>query len=133
MVYPRSCEVCSLEFEAARPNARYCSPAHRTQASRDRARARTQDLDAQAQDGFVTRATRRELTEGDRADTAAGLAALALAHRIDHAERETGSSFAAVVREHRRTLADALRNLIPKGDAVDELKRKREQRAAGAR
>lgn len=134
MVYVRTCDYCGLEFEAARSNARYCGGAHRNQASRDRARARQQEAQDQAREGFVASATRRELAEHDRQDTAAGLAALALAGRIDHAERETGSSFAAVVREHRRTLADALKGTVPQGDVVDEVRAKREQhRAARSR
>ena len=80
----------------------------------------------------LTKATLAALQEADRAETPGGRAALLLARRLDMTTADTGSSIAALVREHRATLAAALAN-AQTGDQVDELKERRDRkRAAGA-
>lgn len=80
----------------------------------------------------LSKATLAALEEAGRTDTPAGRAALLLARRLDMTTADTGSSIAALVREHRATLAAALAN-AQTGDRVDELKERRDRkRATGA-
>jgi hypothetical protein len=81
--------------------------------------------------GPVLMTTMTVLVEAKRHETPGGTAALALAMRIDHPYGETGSSLAALVREHRAALADALRGAAVKDDPIDELGKRRDEKLAG--
>jgi hypothetical protein len=71
-----------------------------------------------------------ELTAAGRLNTSAGQAAVALASRID-AGAESSSGLAALTREMRAAMAEATANVAQAGDALDELRAKREARRAG--
>jgi hypothetical protein len=68
-----------------------------------------------------------ELTEAGRLQTSAGQAAVALASRID-AGAESSSGLAALTREMRAAMAEATANVAQTGDALDELRARREAR-----
>ncbi|MFD1656985.1 hypothetical protein ACFSL4_01725 [Streptomyces caeni] len=135
----KRCEACTAVFEAKRNTAKYCSDRCRVRASR-----RPKDTAAPAPDRVtavpsgdqaggesLAGAARTELEGAGRLQTAAGMAVLALARRIDANTAETGSSLAAMVREFRAALADALKGAGEAADPVDELKARRDRKRAG--
>ncbi len=72
-----------------------------------------------------------ELVTAGRQDSASGTAALILAARIDAGMAEAGSSVAALAREHRAALADAVQDAVPVVDPQEnELGRARARRRA---
>jgi anti-sigma-K factor RskA len=73
-------------------------------------------------------ATLNELTEAGQVASASGQAALLLARRLDSQLTETGSSVAAMVREHRAALADALKGAKAEVNPLDELRARRERK-----
>jgi hypothetical protein len=71
-----------------------------------------------------------ELTAAGRLQTSAGQAAIVLARRIDDGA-ESSSGLAALTREMSARMAEATANVVQAGDALDELRAKREARRAG--
>jgi hypothetical protein len=71
-----------------------------------------------------------ELTAAGRLESSAGQAAIALATRIDEGA-ESSAGLAALTRELRAAMAEALANVTEAGDALDELRARREARRAG--
>ena len=143
-----TCATCSTDFDARSSRARFCSAKCRTAAhyrrtklgipeARDpkpapKAPAKGRKPKAQAED-FPTGtlgAVIAELTAAGRLQTSAGQAAVALASRID-AGAESSSGLAALTREMRAAMAEATANVAQAGDALDELRAKREARRAG--
>ena len=121
------CAVCSEPFEAKRKTAKYCSPRCRVRAARqpkaEAAAPMPVDPDAE-----LWTATLDELTAAGRVASASGQAALLLARRLDSRLVETGSSVAAMVREHRAALADALKSASSEVNPLDELRARRERK-----
>lgn len=135
----KSCEACGVDFEAKRTARKYCGERCKKRAQRRPGGVKAHDpvevpvvmpLPEVPQDGPVAVATRVELELAGRANSAAGNAALALARRIDTGTAETGSSLAAMVREHRATLAEAVRGAVAAADPLDELRARRERKSA---
>ena len=71
-----------------------------------------------------------ELTAAGRLDSSAGQAAVALARRIDDGA-ESSSGLASLTREMRAAMAEALSRVEASGDALDELRARREARRVG--
>lgn len=123
------CVIDGREFEAKRAAAKYCSERCRKRAQRKpgaRAGAAVVSLVAPssepAGDGDLTAATRRRLTEADREQTEMGAAALMLASRLDRVGAvETGAGVAALMREWRATLAEAVKN-AEHDDALERIR-----------
>lgn len=130
-----NCHRCGQPFETKSPRAKWCSPGCRKQNQRTPANVtelrRPKQEESEGDLGPVTAATWAKLEAAERLDTPEGMAALALAHRLDHGGRDTGSALAAVARELRATLEVALAGVKVSGDAVDELQQRRERRLAG--
>jgi hypothetical protein len=132
------CAMCPTVFDAKRLTAKYCSTRCRTRASRAGMAAPRQPVvrgAASAQDGLggqdgVEAAAAAELATAGRTASPSGQSALALARRID-AGVDSGAAMASMVRELRVALADALRDAAVAVDPLDELKAKRDRRAAG--
>ena len=129
----RQCDSCGTTYEPKRSNSRYCSGRCRTRASRSgRNGARVVPLApvvAEVPVGSVVDATRAELEAAGRAESPMGMAALALAARID-SQQDTGSGLAAAVRALGETLAAALKG-AEAASTLDELKaRRRAKRGA---
>ena len=123
----RQCAVCSETFEAKRNTAKYCSTRCRTRASRQP--KPEADLPVPVDpDTELWTATLRELAAAGRAGSASGQAALLLARRLDSRLMETGSSVAAMVREHRAALADAVKGGRRAANPMDELRARRERK-----
>ena len=138
----KSCAVCGDPFEAKRPAAKFCGDRCRQRAHRrPEAAAQAKVLDVAAEQeaeptpsllkGPVTLATSAELVAAGRLETALGQAALALARRIDFPTTDTGSALAALVREHRATLVEAVKDAEKAADPLDQLRLRRERKLAG--
>ncbi len=131
-----TCQTCSATFPSRSSRARYCSDACRSRARYARTIGRTiaapvpDRLDAFA--GALADAIRRDLEHLGHADTTLGLAALALAARID-AGAESSTGLAALTRELRACLAEARAQGDAWGlDALHDIQAKRDQRRAAA-
>jgi hypothetical protein len=128
------CALCKKPFSAQRSSAKYCSGSCRARwAQGERPTPDDETSSGGLSLGAVAAATSRELSDAERLDTALGQAALRLAERLDSG-RETGAAAAAVTRELRATLADALKGATrvqsPVEAARDELARRRAARGA---
>jgi hypothetical protein len=124
----KRCTVCSEEFEAKRSAAMYCSGRCQKRAQRQPKPgepAATMPVDP---DSELWTATLDELTSATRVASASGQAALLLARRLDSGLTETGSSVAAMIREHRAALADALKGARAETNPLDELRARRERK-----
>lgn len=129
----RNCDVCKTVYMAKRPSSKYCSDRCRKRAQRGPSQPfaplAVVEFVAPAE-GSLTAATLAELTEADRLNSSLGQAALLLARRLDGGGMDTGSSVAALVREHRATLADAVKDAKVAADPLDQLARRRVDRLA---
>lgn len=130
----RSCVGCARPLEdGVSSRVRYCQ---RDDCRRARARARQAKCQGQSnvvelpdrQSPALADTVREAL--GERVETWEGRAAVLLAERIDAAEREAGSAFAALVAKLETSMELAQRPR-PGESFVDELRRKRQQRASG--
>ena len=123
----KRCAMCPAEFEAKRSAAKYCSERCKKRAQRqpkpDPAAPMPVDPDAE-----LWTATLAELAAASRVASASGQAALLLARRLDSQLTETGSSVAAMIREHRAALADALKGAAAEANPLDELRLRRERK-----
>lgn len=124
----RTCDRCGAPFEARRGNARFCSDACRTSAKRARQAGQSEALTAEVTElrerlvegAGLAASTRAELDRAGRLDTWQGQAALALAVLIDNATAVMG--YAALVREHRAAMVEALHDSeAGAGDALDAI------------
>jgi hypothetical protein len=130
----RNCDVCGLSYDAKRPSSRYCSSKcrernHRKPADDKRPRSLDDLGEMRASDLIST--TQAALEAADRIDTFLGQQALLLARKIG-APMDTGSSTAALSREYRAVMTDALKGASVVADTLDELKARRDlKRNAG--
>jgi hypothetical protein len=130
----RTCEACRRPFETSSRKARFCSSSCRGKAHRSGTRlnpaAIVTPLPTSA--GGWTKATEKALRDVARLETWQGQAALGVAQRLDESVTDTGSAYAALVREHRASMEKALLGVGAPGSAVqtdrDELAAWRERR-----
>jgi hypothetical protein len=133
----KQCAVCQVPFEAQRAAAKYCSPRCRVRATRARSAGQGDSaggvaVPLPAVPAGVEAAVGVELAAAGRTATSAGQSALALARRIDGGAGEPASGLAAMVRELRATLADAVKDGQSVANPLDELRARRERsRVAG--
>lgn len=81
--------------------------------------------------GGVFAASLTALTDAGRVGSPAGQNALALATRIDGGFTDTGSSIAALSKQHLAAMAEALKDVAAaKTDELDAVRRRREARGA---
>lgn len=128
----RACDSCRDRYEAKRPNSRFCSERCRKRFSRQPGAVASlvpEVDDAPISEGPLTRSTRLELEAVGRFDTSIGQLAMLAARRLD-AGGETGSAVASLMREHRATVAEAIRGVKLAGDKLDELRAKRDRKLA---
>lgn len=124
----RTCSSCGRPFEAERSTAKYCGPTCRKRASR---RPSEPSGPVAALPIGLVEATRTELAAAGQESSALGQAALRLAERMC-GEFDTGSAVAALSKELRAVMAEALADAPKAADAMDELALRRAQRASGA-
>ena len=123
----KQCAVCSDPFEAKRNTAKYCSRRCSVRAVRQPKPESAGQMPVDP-DSELWTATLNELAAAGRTASASGQAALLLARRLDSQMTETGSSVAAMVREHRAALADALKGVRAEANPLDELRARRERK-----
>lgn len=136
----RRCGACGKSLAGRSPRALYCDSSCRANAAKRRARGVPEagatvtalptpppdaDEPDQPADGPVTIATIAELEDADRASTALGLAAVALARRIDR-NVDTGSALASAVNTLASTLAAATRGARRAETELDKIRRARD-------
>jgi hypothetical protein len=138
----RACDVCGGTYEAKRPSSRYCGRTCRVRASRAGGVPRVASADEQTAapdpkppplSATLVTATERQLRDVGRLDTWLGQQALALAGKLSSG-RDTASGLAALSREFRATMEEALRGANAPASSLakhrDELAARR--RASGA-
>jgi endogenous inhibitor of DNA gyrase (YacG/DUF329 family) len=137
-----TCARCAQPFSTSSRRARFCSSKCRTAATRARAKGQPETVAVPAKPKVKRKpkstdsptgtlgAVISELTTAGRLETSAGQAAIALATRIDEGA-ESSAGLAALTRELRAAMAEALANVTEAGDALDELRARREARRAG--
>ena len=129
----RACDSCGTTYEAKRSSSKYCS-------DRCRRRAHEGSLPAVVVPfvppalvvGGIASATQRELEGAEMLDTSLGQKAMFLAMHLDNMSNDTGSSVAAVVREHSAVMVRALELGKVEADPLDELAIRRRERRARA-
>lgn len=144
-----TCAGCGRGFEAQRKTARYCGSNCRVRAHRGTvapiraadppdstppavAEPRSPDPDPEGVDQELVAAARRELVAAGRLDSVLGQQALQLAARMCSAAPETGSAFAALSRELRAVMAEAVSDGEAQDDPVNDIDARRARKAAGA-
>lgn len=129
----RACDSCGERYEAKRPSSRFCTPRCRKRHQRNPG----PDSGPVAVpavpfgDSALVTATKAELLAAGKLDTVLGQQAVRLAERMCGL-MDTGSAIASLSRELRAVMAEALADAPKAGDAMDELARRRRDRAAGA-
>jgi hypothetical protein len=119
----RRCVVCDGQFEAKRASAKYCGARCRERAYRG-SRSAAVTLAAPVADGPLVRSARRGLESAGRLDTELGTLTLMLAAKIDSPGFETGAGLAALMREFRATLAEAMANAGSADDPLEAIRTK---------
>ena len=125
----RSCDACGVIYEAQTPRSMTCSPTckkRRQRGARAPAKVTTLAPPAPVESAGLVAAVTRELTDGDRLDTALGQATMALARRVED-DRDTGSALASLVGRLEATLAAALKGV---GAPTSKVAQRRDELAA---
>jgi len=92
----------------------------------------TSNFPTSSGDGPTVRsATFEALTSANRLDTPAGQLAMVLAERLSSASSDTGSSLAALAKQHLAVLAEALKGAPRQKTRLDELREEKERRRSG--
>ena len=133
----RSCDVCHGSYEAKRASSKFCSDncrlrAHRSPMAVALAPVVPLTTPVDPSEGSLTAATLAELGAAEMLASSLGQLALMLARRLDRPSMDTGSSIAALVREHRATLTAAVDAGKVAEDPLDQLAQQRRQRLATA-
>ena len=139
----RRCGACTQRLTSTNPRTRYCDSKCRANAAKRRAKgvpeaivtvlptAHAEEVDDQAPEeprgGPVFTATLAELVDAERAATALGQSALALARRIDLGV-DTGSGLASAVKTLAETLAAATRGARRQETELDRVRRQRDEK-----
>lgn len=121
--------VCACGCRAplhGRPDQRYASEACSKRARRAAAAAGVAAAPSAdgSPDGGTVRSVRAELAAAGREETYLGAAALAIAARIDESTAVMG--FAALVKELRATMAEAMQGVQVTDSRLDELRARRD-------
>lgn len=133
MLVGRECASCGGSLEAKRSHARFCNATCRKRSWRMSVPA---EVPAEAaapspEAAAVVEVTRRQLEAAGQVETVLGRQALVLAGRLG-STRETGSAVAAVSRELRAVMAEAMRGIAAEADPLDDLRARRDRKRAAA-
>ena len=137
----KTCESCGGDYSPRSSRARFCSDKCRSRARYRREvlkqpetlaapkakPKRTAKAKPEAVPTGALGAVLDELQAAGRLQSSAGQAAVALARRIDDGA-ESSAGLAALTREMRAAMAEALSRAEATGDALDELRARREAR-----
>jgi len=122
------CEFCAKPFTSSARTARFCTAKCRKGAFVARREA-AELVDAPPVRAGTVVAVLAELTAAGRLGGHLGASALALAQQIDGATAV--QNIAPATKELRLTMAAALAGVQSKGDALDELRNRRDSKRAG--
>lgn len=129
MATARRCDLCSEPYIAQRSSSKYCSSSCRGKASLvERHRS---DMSERGTDVPLVGVIREYLDGHGALMTPLGQSALVLAGRIA-AATDSGAGIAALNRELRATIAEALAGAASSGDNLDEMKARRDAKRARA-
>lgn len=127
----KTCTVCGAGFEAKRA-AKYCGERCKKRAQRLPGAKLVSlpspppEIQRGSEPGTLEQATRRSLENAGRLDSDLGMAAMLLARRLDANSAsavDSGVGVAALAKEYRATLADAVKDVEPESDgAVEEIR-----------
>lgn len=129
----RTCDICLISYDAKRPSSKYCSDSCRKRAQRAPVAPvvpLTVVTSMVSSDGPLFLATSRELEAVDQLASSLGQSCLLIARRLDEGLLDTGGSIAALVREHRATLAEAVASGRVAADPLDQIAARRQIRLA---
>lgn len=134
----RACDSCGEVYEAKRKTSRWCSERCRKRGQRGAVRVLpavpAEESKTEPFSVTLVRSTEQQLRDAGRLESWLGQHAVALAARIS-AGKDTSSGLAALSREFRTTMQEALRGADASGSAVlrhrDELAARR-AKAQGA-
>ncbi|SRR6266498_3793323 len=126
----RACDVCGQRYEAKRRTSKYCSTRCRTRSSRGQVVKLPTSAEHPASSGVVA-TYRKRLAKAGRLDTPEGAHVMLLAEAMA-AAGNSAAGVALLSRELAARMADAMRGAQSKADALDELSRRRQDKAAGA-
>lgn len=126
----RNCNSCGDEYEAKRPNSKYCGDTCRKRGSRSGDNVvELPDSEPEVEPALLV-ATRQELEAIGAADSALGQQAIELARRMSH-PKAMGLSVAPISKELRSIMAELLKQ-APQASKMDELRARRDaKRNAG--
>lgn len=130
----RTCVRCGKPFEAQRATAKYCGSSCRAMQSADGVASVSPIAEASQgllEDDPIVVQVVRELTASGRLETAKGQYALAAARRLAGSKYDGGTSYAALLRECRSCLDDALEGAAVSDDPMDELRLRRDAKRSG--
>lgn len=134
----RTCDQCGRSYEAERSTSRFCGSSCRVRSHEGVPPSVGDDRvvslpTAPEVDGALTAQVRATLAGVGRVETWQGAAALSIAARID-AGADPGSGLAALQRELRATMVEAMRGVGAPQSRVtgmrDELQRRRQARGS---
>ncbi|SRR6266536_283575 len=125
-----SCAACGKPFDAQRKTATYCGPACRKRKQR-RGAVEALPSPVEVPSGSLADTVRDELRSAGQLNSALGAQAVRLAERME-SPFDTGSAIAALSRELRAVMTEALQDASRAVDPLDELAQRRLQKAAGA-
>jgi hypothetical protein len=116
-------------YEAKRAASRFCSDRCRVRNHQNGGKPRPATVELPAVTGGVVSETTATLEGAGRLQTPLGQLAVLLASRID-SDGEHGSGLAALSKELRATMLEALDGVELRVDTLDELRVRRDSRAA---
>lgn len=133
----RNCASCGKSYEAQRPQSKYCGDTCRKRAQRNPEavpavpvpKAPAKDP-VDVQEPALVVSTIATLTAADRLETPMGVHAVELARRLTRPDTAGGT--AALSKEWRAVMAEALRNVQAAADPVDELRKRRDAKRSAA-
>lgn len=133
----RHCDACGSGYTAKTNRSKFCAdPDCKRARERERKRKKggaevvpfPQPTEPEGLAGPNEQITRSELEAADRLMTVAGQNAVWLARRLDQAAGDTGSSFAALAKQHLVAVEKALEDVAAADDPIDKRKKAMQER-----
>lgn len=129
----RACTICGDPLTGRSPRAKFCSDKCRKRKERSGAPVvklpSGEDVGGAQEPGLVESALLAEMHKAGTLGTSKAAQAVLLARRLDTATADTGSSLAALSKELDRLRVELLDSVAPAADPLDELMKKRRERA----
>lgn len=131
----RACDACGVDYEAKRPQARFCSDLCRKRASRNprltkATPATAAPVAATTAHSVTSRTEQRIVDLGLELDPGAAVA-LVLARRLD-SDAETGAAVATLAKQYAAYMEDLGKRGKRAADPLDELQQRLLRKVGGA-